>query len=342
MSGHERERLSAYLDGELPAAERAEVAAHLAACPECAELLAAFAAVDEEAGSLPAEAPDGYFDGFAARVTARLAAERPAAARARRLPAWTWAAAAALLLAVVTPLTLRRTPAVAPAASPATPEAPAATPLPTVPEKQGRTPAPEPPPAAPVRKAAPPAALPAPVAPTAPAEARAKAESREEAAADLAKAPTPAAPVPAEAARAQVADAPAARAEPALSAANRARAEADFGLEGGVASGVEGGVPGGVVGGVVGGTGGAPARTPEEWRRRRDEWSTLAASAPAGPRADEARVRAIEAGWEAWRLSGSDDDEAAFRRDARAYLEREDALQKPRVERLLARPRPSP
>ena len=329
MSGHERERLSAYLDGELPAAERAEVAAHLAVCPECAELLAAFAAVDEEAGSLPAEAPDGYFEGFAARVTARLAAERPLATRSRRLPAWTWAAAAALLLAVVTPLTLRRAPAVAPAAPPATPEAPAA------PETR-------PTPAAPLRKAAPPAALPAPAAAPAPREARAKAESREEAAADVAKAPTPAAPFAAEAARAQGADAPAARAEPALSAANRTRAEVDFGLEGGVAGGVEGGVPGGVIGGGIGGVDRAPARTPEEWRRRRDEWRTFAASAPAGPRADEARVRAIEAGWEAWRLSGSDDDEAAFRRDARAYLERGDALQKPRVERLLARPRPSP
>jgi hypothetical protein len=139
-----------------------------------------------------------------------------------------------------------------------------------------------------------------------------------------------------------VADAPAARAEPALSAANRARPEADFGLEGGVASGVEGGVPGGVVGGAIGGVDRAPARTLEEWRRRRDEWNAVAAGAPAGPRADEARVRAVEAGWEAWRLSGSDDDEAAFRRNARAYLAREDALQKPRVERLLAEPRRSP
>jgi anti-sigma factor RsiW len=35
-----QELLSAYLDGELSPAERAEVDAHLAACPECAGLLA--------------------------------------------------------------------------------------------------------------------------------------------------------------------------------------------------------------------------------------------------------------------------------------------------------------
>ncbi len=34
------ELLSAYLEGELAPAERAEVEAHLAACPECAELAA--------------------------------------------------------------------------------------------------------------------------------------------------------------------------------------------------------------------------------------------------------------------------------------------------------------
>jgi len=336
MSGHERERLSAYLDGELSAEERAEVAAHLAACPECAALLAAFAAVDGEASSLPAEAPDGYFESFPRRVAARLAAGQPAAAGPRRMPAWAWAAAAALLLAVVTPLTLRRAPTVAPTPVPEAPAArraasPEASPPPAAPEPA--TPAPVPAPAAP-RKAAPPAILPAPAGPTAPAEARPKLEAREEAEADFVRAPLAAAPAPVPGtARAQEGGAPAVTAESALSAADRRHRELDLG--------VEGGVPGGVVGGVVGDVGGGTAaRTPEEWRRLRDEWKAFAASVPAGPRADEARVRAIEAGWEAWRLSGRDDDEAAFRRDARAYLEREDALQKPRVERLLARPEP--
>ena len=61
MNGHERERLSAYLDGELAPAERAKVAAHLGACAECAARLAELAAVDEAAAALPAEAPHGYF-----------------------------------------------------------------------------------------------------------------------------------------------------------------------------------------------------------------------------------------------------------------------------------------
>ena len=43
----------------------------------------------------------------------------------------------------------------------------------------------------------------------------------------------------------------------------------------------------------------------------------------------------IEAGYEAWRTAGDSDDEAAFRRDARAYLERADAPQAERVRRLL-------
>ena len=43
-SGHEHERLSAYLDGELAPAERARLAAHLEACAECTARLAELAA----------------------------------------------------------------------------------------------------------------------------------------------------------------------------------------------------------------------------------------------------------------------------------------------------------
>jgi len=111
VSGHERERLSAYLDGELPPVERAEVTAHLAACPDCAAVLADLAAVDAGAARLPAEAPEGYFDRFPARVVARLEVAPKGRGRPWRPPVWTWAAAAALLLAVVTPLTLNRPPA---------------------------------------------------------------------------------------------------------------------------------------------------------------------------------------------------------------------------------------
>ncbi|MEE8218295.1 MAG: zf-HC2 domain-containing protein [Vicinamibacteria bacterium] len=115
MSAHERERLCGYLDGELSVGERAEVEAHLATCSECASLLAEMGAVDERARELPIETPRGYFEAFPGRVRARVEGLSPAQTRAatgrRRwpIPVWTWAAAAALILAVVTPLTLRET-----------------------------------------------------------------------------------------------------------------------------------------------------------------------------------------------------------------------------------------
>ena len=128
MSAHERERLSAYLDDELGAAARAVVEAHLGACAACREALAELAAVDDAAASLPAEAPEGYFDDFARRVRERGSSRQPRAAAParRRLPAWGWAVAAALLLAVVTPLTLRERGAVTTAERVATPARPAA------------------------------------------------------------------------------------------------------------------------------------------------------------------------------------------------------------------------
>ena len=49
MSAHERERLAAWIDGELPADEKAAVDAHLAECEECAALLADMEGVDEVA-----------------------------------------------------------------------------------------------------------------------------------------------------------------------------------------------------------------------------------------------------------------------------------------------------
>lgn len=114
MSGHpSAERLSAFLDGELADAESRLVEEHLAACDACAAHVAELAAVDEAARSLPLEAPEAYFDDFAARVRARVTA-RPR--RRVLVPAWGWAAAAAVLLAVVTPLALRERAAQSPAA----------------------------------------------------------------------------------------------------------------------------------------------------------------------------------------------------------------------------------
>ena len=77
MTLHERERLSAWLDGELSPDERAEVEAHLAACEECAALLAEMGAVDELARELPVEAPAGYFETFPAGVRSRIEGRAP-------------------------------------------------------------------------------------------------------------------------------------------------------------------------------------------------------------------------------------------------------------------------
>lgn len=97
------ERLGAYLDGELDAGARAAVDTHLVECAECAAHVADLSAVDDAAREVPLAAPAGYFEDFAPRVRARLET------RTRRWhpPVWGWAAAAALLLAVVTPLALR-------------------------------------------------------------------------------------------------------------------------------------------------------------------------------------------------------------------------------------------
>ena len=350
MSGHERERLSAYLDRELKADERTAVEAHLAACPECATLLAELAAADQAAAALPAEAPEGYFEGFPARVRSRLGPRR-AQAPARRVPAWTWAAAAALLLAVVTPLTLRQ---LRPAAREASSTAPAALqPAPTKaePKVADESHRPEPLATAPAPRSVPPgkgraAAAGAPVPTPAPQEKEAAGFAREpglplaaQAVAARAKAKAEAPPDAAvateglsasgaELGQVAAADARATPAAPTLSAekpnlaagvsAERPPADAFRRLEA------------------------VRPRSAAEWRRLRDEWNALAAAQPDHLRADEARVRAILAGREAWRAGGDEGDEDAFRRAATAYLQREDALQKPRVERLLAEPPPTP
>jgi hypothetical protein len=133
MSTHpSAEQLSAFLDQELPDAGRLSIEEHLRACDACAAHLAELAAVDEAARALPLEEPAGYFDDFASRVRGRIAA-RPTR---RALPVWAWAAAAAVLLAVVTPLAWRERAAQSPAAAmkaqaappAAVPAAPAASP----------------------------------------------------------------------------------------------------------------------------------------------------------------------------------------------------------------------
>jgi anti-sigma factor RsiW len=107
VSGHVVAGLSAYLDGEVEAAERRAVEAHLQVCDECARHLEDLAAVDELARALPLEAPGGYFEALPARVRFKVTPRRR---HALSLPAWSWAVAAGLIVAVVTPVLLRQNP----------------------------------------------------------------------------------------------------------------------------------------------------------------------------------------------------------------------------------------
>jgi len=148
VSAHERQRLSAFHDGELSPSDQAAVTAHLATCPECRAWLDEIEAVDEAARHLSVETPAGYFEALPARLRARIEDEHAARGGAdgrdghrwtgtgaatggrsstrRRAggpwPAWTWAVAAALLLAVVTPLTLRQAPGEKSPGAPPAPE----------------------------------------------------------------------------------------------------------------------------------------------------------------------------------------------------------------------------
>ena len=368
MSGHEHERLSAYLDGELGASERDELALHLASCAECAARLAELAAVDDAARALAADAPPGYFDALPGRVRARLGPRAPA----RRLPAWGWAVAAALLLAVVTPLTWRAAaPQLGPPAGPA-----ALAPRPTA------LPAANEPPVEATRAAS--NAAPKPAGAPAPLKEQARKSGegfaaapagadRELPATDTLQRREPAAP-PAPAARSYLppaagalARADAVPAQPERSAAEvrdsrarenvAAREAAAAPAEQKAAAAPE---PQAQAALAASGAGArieervAAASTPvtddewrrlasthpqsaEEWRRLREELRRFAEAWPEGPHAAAARLRVVEAGHSAWRASGNPADEAAFRADAQAYLEREDArdADKARVRRLL-------
>jgi hypothetical protein len=357
VSAHEEERLSALLDDELSARERAEVEAHLAGCASCAALLARMRAVEDAARSLPAEAPAGYFDGLPERVRARIEARR---ASRRRLPSWAWAAAAAVLLAVVTPLTLReiRSPQGSATGAPAAVPPRAAA---------GKT--------APREEAVPPGVTPSPLgSPTPPASPLAK---REDAGA-FAREPAASAPAGGAVARPETPhEAPRSRAEakgeavegsvaPSEAGANAAAAPpAALPLQesaqdrvqppariaaapsevGAVSSARSAEIASGAADQKAGlrdaerrfeQLAASRPRTLDEWRRLREDWRAFATEFPQSSRADEARVLSIEAGLEALRAGGDAADSALFRRDREAYLERSDALQKPRVRGLQA------
>jgi hypothetical protein len=81
------------------------------------------------------------------------------------------------------------------------------------------------------------------------------------------------------------------------------------------------------------------AETPgnaEDARRLREQWRAFVAQGPAVGPADEGRVRIVETGLLAWRFSNDPGDLSLARRDAEAYLRRDDAAQGNRVRSLLA------
>ncbi len=81
-AGHVEDALSAYLDGALPAAERAAVEAHLAACPACRTALAELRATQALLRAAPRPAPPRSFALTPAQAEAlRSGRTRPAAAR---------------------------------------------------------------------------------------------------------------------------------------------------------------------------------------------------------------------------------------------------------------------
>lgn len=76
---------------------------------------------------------------------------------------------------------------------------------------------------------------------------------------------------------------------------------------------------------------GRPVRTAAEARRQRQAWREFADLHTSDPRADEARVRAVESAALAYRLSGDTKDKQTLADDVKSYLSRSDARQKDRV-----------
>ncbi len=130
---HCRERFSDYLDGLLAAPARAEMDAHLAACPDCRRELERWRATLDAVGALPRPpAPEG----FRARVMAQLDAEpaappmpaRPARPRLLTLYLRVLPVAAMLLIVVGVVAVVERNGALSPLRG-AAPAAPAAQPM---------------------------------------------------------------------------------------------------------------------------------------------------------------------------------------------------------------------
>jgi hypothetical protein len=349
MSAPVRDRVSAYIDRELPAPERAGIEAHLRECPECARALEEMRAVDALARGHEVEPPAGYFDALPGRVRARLSP--PARAR---VPAWAIALAAGLVVAVIAPIALRTRPAsvpetldrVRPAAAPPAAAVPGAVSEPA----EARS--------APAAPAAQTGVAPTPRPADADAVARRGRTATEEKEASRAAAPdprrvagfavpvVPAAPAPAGPAAAG------ARPEAARTLNQDVDAEEDAEE---LALVDDSGVEPDAAGRPPAAVAAAPAararpgaderfrslstraaRSAAEARALRDAWRAFVQEDPDGAHADLARVRALEAGAAAWRLGGAREDRALVERDAREYLRRADVAHKERVRALLA------
>jgi anti-sigma factor RsiW len=100
--GEIQPRLSAYIDGALPAEERADVARHLDQCAACLGIVRDLERLRGAAKSLgPIRPPDHIWLEIAGQVHASSGpAARPAAAAARRPVVWQWAGLAAALVLV--------------------------------------------------------------------------------------------------------------------------------------------------------------------------------------------------------------------------------------------------
>jgi anti-sigma factor RsiW len=85
VSAHPSERLLPYQRGELAAAERAGVEAHLAGCPECRQALADFVAIAARLERAPEPAPPLHWGAFRADLRERLAGRRAPERRGRGL-----------------------------------------------------------------------------------------------------------------------------------------------------------------------------------------------------------------------------------------------------------------
>jgi hypothetical protein len=340
VSGHVEDRLSAFLDGELAPAERGTVQAHLADCPACSAHLAELAALDAAARGAPVDAPEGYFETFPGRVRRRIENQK---ARSWSPPHWGWAVAAAAILAVVTPLSLREGTLPRPAAVVATPE--------IAPEKAA---------------ASEPLSAPADEAvgrekkdrrdEESPRQAPSRDRSGEAAKEklELADRPAPpASPLPHDVAPAPAAPAGFATAPPTTASEMMTRTEgdavgkgvprerraagpvgepeearADLGLVAGAASGVR----------QAGLEEEAPPspRTADEARRGREGWRHRARTASDPDLADAAWVRVVELGAASWRLGKDPRDLETLKQDAEAYLARADARRPDRVRAILA------